>query len=171
MPGYLLSHGRNEIPQYLILSKYFQQLFMARRPGIFRTLWENFWKSLESKPKTIIGKDHFGNIYYVHDHTDRTIKRGYIPADRNNWNNIPVEWRAWLTGRRTDPPTELEVLSNIKRTNETVQRFSRNETQDVKLDSEKKMHIASGKRPYPKLKDLEQNVQSRKCIPGYENKR
>ncbi|KRY47687.1 EGF domain-specific O-linked N-acetylglucosamine transferase [Trichinella britovi] len=135
------------------------------------TLWENFWKSLESKPKTIIGKDHFGNIYYVHDHTDRTIKRGYIPADRNNWNNIPVEWRAWLTGRRTDPPTELEVLSNIKRTNETVQRFSRNETQDVKLDSEKKMHIASGKRPYPKLKDLEQNIQSRKCIPGYENKR
>lgn len=39
-----------------------------------------------------------------------------MPGNAKDWDNIPVEWEAWLRGRRQDAPSQDEIDKNIHAT-------------------------------------------------------
>ena len=93
------------------------------RPGVLATIWNNFARSLGArKPvRTIVGKDDFGNVYYVLEpNPDGPVQtrnlgsnsRGYLPGPQASINDLPVEWEAWLRHRRQSPPTTDEIATN-----------------------------------------------------------
>lgn len=42
-----------------------------QRPGFLTVIWNNFWKTFTAKvDRTVVGKDHFGNVYYTEKSSD-----------------------------------------------------------------------------------------------------
>ncbi|XP_075223257.1 NADH dehydrogenase [ubiquinone] 1 alpha subcomplex assembly factor 2 [Lycorma delicatula] len=84
-------------------------------------IFKNFWQSL--KPRQItgnkIGKDHLGNVYYEIpadiSRGKRRPSRWFTPEDRSAFDQeIPAEWESWLRFRRIQPPSEEEIMKNLK---------------------------------------------------------
>ncbi|KAH0812182.1 hypothetical protein GEV33_010619 [Tenebrio molitor] len=80
----------------------------------------NFINSL--RPRQIRGdlrgSDYFGNKYYEIP-ADPSIgkrkpSRWFEPPVKDDFQQeMPAEWEAWLRGRRTQPPSEEEVMKNL----------------------------------------------------------
>ncbi|KAM4808959.1 NADH dehydrogenase [ubiquinone] 1 alpha subcomplex assembly factor 2 [Rhinophrynus dorsalis] len=71
-----------------------------------------------------MGTDQFGNKYYYIPEqktwTGQAVREKRIvePVLKKEYEyelgNIPVEWEAWIRGKRKDPPTIEEILQNEK---------------------------------------------------------
>uniref|UniRef100_UPI0037E77526 NADH dehydrogenase [ubiquinone] 1 alpha subcomplex assembly factor 2 n=1 Tax=Semicossyphus pulcher TaxID=241346 RepID=UPI0037E77526 len=69
-----------------------------------------------------VGTDHLGNKYYIVPEqktwTGRMVraKRMVVAANPTEFEytegNIPMEWDAWIRGRRKEPPSIEELLNN-----------------------------------------------------------
>lgn len=67
-----------------------------------------------------IGEDHLGNKYYeeIRSNSARGIHRYYRTKDHDdddplkNLVKVPPLWDAWLRFRRTDPPSQDEMIDN-----------------------------------------------------------
>lgn len=94
---------------------------MAREGrGIIVTIWRNFIQSLvpKSTKGNLIGKDHLGTAYYEipaePQRGKRRPVRWFQATEKDKFDqDIPVEWEAWLRGRRQEPPTQEEINANI----------------------------------------------------------
>jgi len=89
-----------------------------------RSIWAKTFRSLLTslKPRQIrgnlVGGDHLGTKYYEIPADPRGGKRKperwFLPLEKNKFDqDIPSEWEAWLRGRRANPPTENELLTNL----------------------------------------------------------
>ncbi|KAF9225802.1 hypothetical protein BS17DRAFT_564777 [Gyrodon lividus] len=65
--------------------------------SILRQLWQRFLK-----PTCLVGKDLTGNKYFEYPSTASGRK-------------LPVQWNAWLTHTRPDPPTIEELQADLVR--------------------------------------------------------
>eukprot|EP01100_Stratorugosa_tubuloviscum_P015147 TRINITY_DN850_c0_g1_i1.p1 TRINITY_DN850_c0_g1~~TRINITY_DN850_c0_g1_i1.p1 ORF type:complete len:231 (-),score=112.74 TRINITY_DN850_c0_g1_i1:53-658(-) len=54
----------------------------------------------------IVGKDTFGNIYYIEGEPIRRYVQYYADEDPTQ---LPVQWQSWLNRWRDIPPTEDEI--------------------------------------------------------------
>ncbi|XP_029640994.2 NADH dehydrogenase [ubiquinone] 1 alpha subcomplex assembly factor 2 isoform X1 [Octopus sinensis] len=99
---------------------------MSRRA---KWLWGLFKNSLYSvrQQKRIIGNDYFGNVYYEKEaNPSRNLKgaRWVERADGDQMTppDMPVEWEAWIRGKRQNPPTEEEIQRNYAKMMKTIHR-------------------------------------------------
>ncbi|KAG0704902.1 hypothetical protein DFH29DRAFT_909082 [Suillus ampliporus] len=86
--------------------------------SIVRRLWQRILK-----PTFFVGKDLEGNKYFEHPNANpgrskRTVKYrknedmwAYVASGRR----LPVQWSAWLTHTRSDPPTIEELQKDLAR--------------------------------------------------------
>ncbi|XP_076346476.1 NADH dehydrogenase [ubiquinone] 1 alpha subcomplex assembly factor 2 isoform X5 [Tachypleus tridentatus] len=102
--------------------------------SILRMIIKNFIESLTPKKRRgdFVGTDNLGNKYYEIPADPckgkRYPVRWYETKVSDDWEQeIPIEWEAWLRGRRTSPPVmEMTVQSTIvfvtegKRTRKTI---------------------------------------------------
>lgn len=88
--------------------------------GIIRMILKNFINSF--KPRqikgTLIGSDYYGNKYYETPGSQSVgfgkPRRWFEPPIKEDFmQEMPAEWEAWLRGRRTNPPTEEEIIKNL----------------------------------------------------------
>ncbi|XP_053211071.1 NADH dehydrogenase [ubiquinone] 1 alpha subcomplex assembly factor 2-like [Panonychus citri] len=92
---------------------------MSNRPGLFSIIWQQLTKIIKYQPtkEKIVGKDIYGNIFYENDKVNfrGQLSRYHCPPGNSDiLNKISPEWDAWLRYRRKDPPSEAEVLKNLK---------------------------------------------------------
>ncbi|XP_040195649.1 NADH dehydrogenase [ubiquinone] 1 alpha subcomplex assembly factor 2 isoform X2 [Rana temporaria] len=69
-----------------------------------------------------MGTDQYGNKYYYipqqKSWTGRAVRERRIvePVQKDTYKyefgNMPIEWEAWIRGKRKDPPTTQEILRN-----------------------------------------------------------
>ncbi|XP_071799661.1 NADH dehydrogenase [ubiquinone] 1 alpha subcomplex assembly factor 2-like [Asterias amurensis] len=80
--------------------------------GIFR---------LGRSSKILVGTDHLGNKYFeIPERSTITTKEGLLKARRiceakyshadYEEGMIPIEWEAWVRGKRNDPPSHEEIM-------------------------------------------------------------
>ncbi|GAB1599477.1 NADH dehydrogenase [ubiquinone] 1 alpha subcomplex assembly factor 2-like isoform X1 [Argonauta hians] len=107
-----------------------------------RWLWGLFKNSMYSlkQDTRVIGKDHFGNTYYEKDAMPSRNLKGARWVEREDGDqmtapDVPVEWEAWIRGKRKDPPTVEEIQKNhafkmrtIQRAKELEQKYSKTST-------------------------------------------
>ncbi|KAJ3665517.1 hypothetical protein Zmor_001009 [Zophobas morio] len=88
-----------------------------------RSIWKivltNFINSLRPRQirGNLVGSDYFGNKYYEIPADPsvgkRKASRWFDPPKKDDFmQEMPAEWEAWLRGRRTEPPSEEEVMRN-----------------------------------------------------------
>ncbi|KXS18103.1 hypothetical protein M427DRAFT_53944, partial [Gonapodya prolifera JEL478] len=73
--------------------------------------------------RRLVGEDLEGNLYYEvfaqGAGPNARAKRVVEPlksVDHSDYEDtLPVQWRAWLTRRRPDPPTKEELLAEVRR--------------------------------------------------------
>jgi len=96
---------------------------------VWKTVWLNFKQSFNRGHASdiFVGKDQHGNRYFEkiadqsRDH--RHQRRVETPCDDPTVvPELPVEWIAWLRGRRAHPPTEEEIASNAASSKEILAR-------------------------------------------------
>ncbi|KAH7886955.1 hypothetical protein F5I97DRAFT_1927235 [Phlebopus sp. FC_14] len=86
--------------------------------SVFKRLWQRFLK-----PTYFVGKDLEGNKYFeypttVNGRLKRTVQ---YPRNEDMWayvasgKRLPVQWNAWLTHTRRDPPTLEELEADLVR--------------------------------------------------------
>uniref|UniRef100_A0A2C9LYR3 NADH dehydrogenase [ubiquinone] 1 alpha subcomplex assembly factor 2 n=1 Tax=Biomphalaria glabrata TaxID=6526 RepID=A0A2C9LYR3_BIOGL len=142
---------------------------MAKRIGTFSRIFINLKNSLFSvkQKDTFVGSDKFGNMYFekLGDEAHNLRASRYIKQkDPQNVDipETPVEWEAWLRGRRKNPPSVEEIESNdIKR----IQTKNRAEELERKFSGRK---ISE---PSPSAKVITENIvpsQDRNPFPQYE---
>ncbi|XP_008289583.1 NADH dehydrogenase [ubiquinone] 1 alpha subcomplex assembly factor 2 [Stegastes partitus] len=88
-----------------------------------------------------VGTDHLGNKYYFIPEqktwTGRITRAKRIvvaanPAeDEYTEGSIPMEWDAWIRGRRKEPPSVEEVLKNMSRMEEIKLKAKELEEKDL----------------------------------------
>ncbi|XP_063909239.1 NADH dehydrogenase [ubiquinone] 1 alpha subcomplex assembly factor 2 [Zophobas morio] len=94
---------------------------MSQPPA--RSIWKivltNFINSLRPRQirGNLVGSDYFGNKYYEIPADPsvgkRKASRWFDPPKKDDFmQEMPAEWEAWLRGRRTEPPSEEEVMRN-----------------------------------------------------------
>ncbi|KAG2036802.1 hypothetical protein BDR03DRAFT_1011365 [Suillus americanus] len=86
--------------------------------SIVRRVWQRMFK-----PAYFVGKDMEGNKYFEHQNANngrskRTVKYrenedmwAYVASDKR----LPVQWSAWLTHTRPDPPSIEELQADLAR--------------------------------------------------------
>ncbi|XP_064606706.1 NADH dehydrogenase [ubiquinone] 1 alpha subcomplex assembly factor 2-like [Liolophura sinensis] len=92
---------------------------MSRRISVLGQVLKNLRNSF-SAPKqtvTLVGEDHLGNRYFLKEADPKRNLRGgrwVEPVNNDQFKppEVPVEWEAWLRGRRDDPPTQQELDKN-----------------------------------------------------------
>lgn len=145
---------------------------MSRKIGnlsrIFTNLKNSFFIAKQSND--YVGSDQFGNEYYekIADPERNVRGQRYIKerggASPQDIPDVPVEWDAWLRGRRKNPPTEEEIKQNYVKMMQKKMRAQRIESKfsDTKADEEPKPDaitetIVSNnpKTPFPKYEDFE----------------
>uniref|UniRef100_A0A5S6R1C9 NADH dehydrogenase [ubiquinone] 1 alpha subcomplex subunit 12 n=1 Tax=Trichuris muris TaxID=70415 RepID=A0A5S6R1C9_TRIMR len=149
---------------------------MAKRPGIFAYFWKSVLSSLQRKrpQHVVIGRDSFGNVYYETGRSTSTgsVRRGYIPSNADNWNQVPVEWRCWLSRLRNDPPTQHEIDYNNLQTAQRVKAGNKLGEPTVSASDELVQpsdHCIFGKSnfgqtsSFPRYPELEQHATN---LPG-----
>ncbi|XP_033828297.1 NADH dehydrogenase [ubiquinone] 1 alpha subcomplex assembly factor 2 [Periophthalmus magnuspinnatus] len=90
-----------------------------------------------------VGTDHFGNKYYVVPEqktwTGRVVraKRMVEAANPSEFEyiegSIPIEWDAWIRGRRKEPPSKEELMKNISYREQIKQKAQEVEERDQVL--------------------------------------
>lgn len=72
--------------------------------------------------------------------------------DQSRVPTIPIEWDAWLRGRREDPPTEEEVMNTVSRMEkgQILNKETKAKTEDPELTAASKDSV-----PFPTYDDLE----------------
>lgn len=90
---------------------------MPKERDLLKILFTNIINSI--KPRqfrgNLKGTDYMGNKYYEIPKTDNTrrTERWFTPINKDDFEQeVPAEWESWLRFRRSDPPTEEEVLRN-----------------------------------------------------------
>ncbi|XP_017286808.1 NADH dehydrogenase [ubiquinone] 1 alpha subcomplex assembly factor 2 [Kryptolebias marmoratus] len=93
-----------------------------------------------------VGTDHFGNNYYfIPEQTTWTgkrlrAKRMVVPANpavhEYTEGNIPIEWDAWIRGRRKEPPSIEELTMNESYRQEIKLKTRELEEKDRDLQAE-----------------------------------
>ncbi|CAL1614691.1 unnamed protein product [Knipowitschia caucasica] len=88
---------------------------MSRLAGVFRRAF--------GVVREHVGTDHLGNKYYIIPEqktwTGRVVRSRRLVEAVNPSEfeylegSVPVEWDAWIRGRRKEPPTNEEVLHNL----------------------------------------------------------
>jgi len=125
----------------------------------------------------IVGRDPYGNTYYQLPaqpqlgkrrptrwyNTAETEKADIIAKDL--WagfdSNLPAEWESWLRFRRTEPPTDDEVLKSLaiaemKKVNAAKLEMARAEELKAQgLDPGPPKLQDHEKTPYPKYEEFE----------------
>ncbi|KAG1745327.1 hypothetical protein EDB19DRAFT_485896 [Suillus lakei] len=84
--------------------------------SIVRRLWQRILK-----PTYLVGKDMQGNKYFEHPNTDNGRSKRTVKYRKNEdmWayvasgKRLPVQWSAWLTHTRPDPPTLEELQADL----------------------------------------------------------
>ncbi|XP_012725519.2 NADH dehydrogenase [ubiquinone] 1 alpha subcomplex assembly factor 2 [Fundulus heteroclitus] len=92
-----------------------------------------------------VGTDHFGNKYYFipeqKSWTGRHIraKRMMEPANPAEHEymegNIPMEWEAWIRGRRKKPPSVEELMGNESQREQIKLKAKEVEEKDLALQA------------------------------------
>jgi len=96
---------------------------------VFKQFWNSFKVGKRQKVGNVMGRDPYGNIYYelpaqpelgkrrptrwYNITTDVEKEQGVKDVWAGFDNDLPSEWESWLRFRRTDPPTEEEVLKSL----------------------------------------------------------
>uniref|UniRef100_A0A915J8J1 EGF domain-specific O-linked N-acetylglucosamine transferase n=1 Tax=Romanomermis culicivorax TaxID=13658 RepID=A0A915J8J1_ROMCU len=123
----------NQEFQHLVQSKHDK---MADRPGVLTRLFNLFVQSLKpSCERVVVGKDQFGNVYYVEKalyERAKTGTRGYLPGNRADWKQIPTEWEMWLKYARKEVPTQEEIDFNYQRMMSVKEKAARLEDQALR---------------------------------------
>ncbi|KAF8843815.1 hypothetical protein BDN67DRAFT_896257 [Paxillus ammoniavirescens] len=86
--------------------------------SILRQLWRRFLK-----PTCFVGKDLQGNKYFEYPSTVNGRPKRTVQYKRNDdmWayiasgRRLPVQWNAWLTHTRHNPPTIEELQADLAR--------------------------------------------------------
>lgn len=81
----------------------------------------------------LVGTDLHGNQYYETIREGRKPKREMITKIKHveyTPDLIPIEWEAWIRGKREDPPTHEELLSEQKRVKTLKERARQVEEKD-----------------------------------------
>ncbi|CAH1243106.1 NDUFAF2 [Branchiostoma lanceolatum] len=97
-------------------------------------------RALIGPAKRFVGADHLGNKYY--EIPERTTILGTKRKGRRlaesptatmdyELGDIPLEWEAWIRGRRKDPPTDTEIEKNEKMMRLKQQRGKEAEEKDM----------------------------------------
>uniref|UniRef100_A0A182JFP3 NADH dehydrogenase [ubiquinone] 1 alpha subcomplex assembly factor 2 n=2 Tax=Anopheles atroparvus TaxID=41427 RepID=A0A182JFP3_ANOAO len=96
---------------------------MANGPptrNLLRIAFDNFLKSFRPRQMkgNFVGEDYFGNKYYEIPPDPsvgrRRASRWFEPTEKEAYDQeITAEWEAWLRGRRTEPPTDQELMKNL----------------------------------------------------------
>uniref|UniRef100_T1J3E4 NADH dehydrogenase [ubiquinone] 1 alpha subcomplex subunit 12 n=1 Tax=Strigamia maritima TaxID=126957 RepID=T1J3E4_STRMM len=139
---------------------------MSRKPpqprGVWATVWKNFFKSLgiaRGPSGTVVGKDQFGTKYWEIPSVDnKRASRWFEAVEKDKFDQeIPVEWEAWLRGRRKVPPTEDEIRKNNAIQQNAIRKAKELEEQDA---AKRPMNIEPKREPekksFPEYKDYEE---------------
>ncbi|KAK3759375.1 hypothetical protein RRG08_023493 [Elysia crispata] len=142
---------------------------MSRKPGnisrIFTNLKNSFFVAKQNNK--YIGSDQFGNEYYeIIGDSNRNVRgQRYIKertgASSHDIPDVPVEWDAWLRGRRKNPPTEEEIQRNYVK---MMQKKMRAEQLENKYSGEK---IEEGSEPNVLTETIVSN-NPKTSFPKYE---
>ncbi|XP_020788028.1 NADH dehydrogenase [ubiquinone] 1 alpha subcomplex assembly factor 2 [Boleophthalmus pectinirostris] len=108
-----------------------------------------------------VGTDHLGNKYYLIPEqktwTGRAVraKRMVEAANPSEFEymegSIPIEWDAWIRGRRKEPPSEEEMMKNISYREQIKQKAQEVEERDqALLDKEYKEGLVATPRTVAK---------------------
>ncbi|RUS86615.1 hypothetical protein EGW08_005631 [Elysia chlorotica] len=145
---------------------------MSRKPGnisrFFTNLKNSFFVAKQSNK--YIGSDQFGNEYYekIGD-SDRNVRAQRFIKERSGASShdipdVPVEWDAWLRGRRKNPPTEEEIKQNYvkmmqkkMRAEQLENKYSGIKTDDVSGPNVLTETIVSNNpnAPFPRYEEYE----------------
>uniref|UniRef100_A0A8C6UYK1 NADH:ubiquinone oxidoreductase complex assembly factor 2 n=1 Tax=Neogobius melanostomus TaxID=47308 RepID=A0A8C6UYK1_9GOBI len=93
-----------------------------------------------------VGTDHLGNKYYfIPEHktwTGRVVRSKRLVEAANpsefeyTEGSIPIEWDAWVRGRRKEPPSMEELMKNISYREQIKLKVLKVEEKDLVLQSE-----------------------------------
>lgn len=129
--------------------------------GIIRMILRNFINSFKPRQLrgTLVGSDYYGNKYYEiagkpsvgHGKPRRWFEP---PIKEDFMQEMPAEWESWLRGRRSNPPTDEEIMKNL----EIMQTKKKNAIEVEKLAG-KLTPSERGFESFPKRPDFE-------TIPG-----
>ena len=83
--------------------------------------------------RRLVGTDLHGNQYYETIREGKKPRREMITKIKHmeyTADLIPIEWEAWIRGKRDDPPTHAELLSEQKRIKTLKERVRQVEERD-----------------------------------------
>ncbi|XP_067140181.1 NADH dehydrogenase [ubiquinone] 1 alpha subcomplex assembly factor 2 [Centruroides vittatus] len=140
--------------------------------SILKMIFTNFIRSL--RPKNVLsqgkvaGKDQFGNTYYEipadPSRGKRVPKRWYKPEIDEDWEKeVPIEWEAWLRGRRGDPPTKEEIDKNYQ-----TMMLTKKHAEKLAAEAEEKMGVKQIKAEVKSTKTQEKFkvIEEFESFPG-----
>uniref|UniRef100_A0A8C5MJR9 NADH:ubiquinone oxidoreductase complex assembly factor 2 n=1 Tax=Leptobrachium leishanense TaxID=445787 RepID=A0A8C5MJR9_9ANUR len=135
-----------------------------------------------------VGTDQLGNKYYViPEHTSwtgqksrarRTVECVNTKVFEYQFGDIPVEWEAWIRGKRKDPPTLEEILKNETLREETKTKGDLLKLEEGAVDQPKqnliKGHASSnvygGKKPSEEPISTGNTFEPGSWTPGQQTK-
>lgn len=85
------------------------------------------------RARRLVGTDLQGNKYYETIREGRKPRRemiSKIKPDEYTPNLIPIEWEAWIRGKRDEPPTHEELLAEQNRIKTVKERARQLEEKD-----------------------------------------
>eukprot|EP00088_Acartia_fossae_P043939 TRINITY_DN4651_c0_g1_i1.p1 TRINITY_DN4651_c0_g1~~TRINITY_DN4651_c0_g1_i1.p1 ORF type:complete len:185 (+),score=46.09 TRINITY_DN4651_c0_g1_i1:45-599(+) len=149
---------------------------------VVKSFLDSFKIAKREKVGEIIGRDPYGNIYYELPAQPQLGKRRptrwYTAADKKNerdalnkevWagfdSDLPSEWESWLRFRRTEPPSDDEVMQSLAIAE--MKKINAAKLEGKRIDELKAQGLDTGppkpqdheKMPYPKYEEFE-------IIPG-----
>ena len=93
------------------------------------------------KTRRLVGTDLHGNTYFETIREGKKPRRELVTKTKHMEYTpglIPIEWEAWIRGKRDDPPTHEELLaeqSRIKTLKERARQVEEKDRQQQALDS------------------------------------
>lgn len=148
------------------------------KPGPWTKVIHNFLESLSVKnpAKVVVGKDQFGNVYYQEEKRPgdpKAVHRGYHPGSTDQWQRLPVQWEAWLRGRRKHPPSEAEMAEAIEdeaRRMQKIQQLGSAEKETAPEEDRSEEAVGeSAKFPHIDSKPAEDQQETHRPFPRYSD--
>eukprot|EP00111_Clytia_hemisphaerica_P005505 TCONS_00015972-protein len=90
-------------------------------------------RSIISSSKKLVGKDPFGNFYFEVVKGSGRVQRsfdGQTKHEEYQTGDLPHEWEAWLRGKRTEPPSDEEIIKNLKYSAQVQMRAVKRSAED-----------------------------------------
>ncbi|KAF5277352.1 hypothetical protein FQA39_LY06165 [Lamprigera yunnana] len=109
------------------------------------------------------GTDYFGNKFYEiaanPSAGKRKPSRWFVPPGKDDFDQeMSVEWESWLRFRRSDPPTEQELLQNLR-----IMQLKKKNAIEVEKKAGKPTPMLKGMETFPQRPEYE-------IVPGKERK-